>query len=148
MEKNSLVKKVSGCIAILAAGMLIGSGICYAKETNHKGYEVPDLSKAAVIGDPRYDDLTDKIDGPETRVDHYQVNKQNIFKASVNGNVFLYAMDEPNSGEVYAIADLDGDGVYETKYSREDLTYDEQRDGGGIPDFPAKKDLPPEWVFK
>ncbi len=141
MKKSNLAKKVGQGLAILATGMLIGSGICYSKETNPKGYVIPDLSKAKVVGEPRYDDLTEKIEGPETRLDHYRTDKKDIYKASVKGHVFLYAIHDLETGELCAVADLNGDGIYETKYSQEDLTYDQQGN------FPAKKDLPPDWAL-
>lgn len=113
---------------------------------NKKGYKIPDLSQAVVVGEPRYDDLTDKIDGAETRVDHYTLNGKDIWKVSINDNVFLYGIGT-KAEKGYAIADLDGDGIFETKYNTKELTYTGEKIDGKIPDFPAKKDLPPEWVL-
>jgi len=114
---------------------------------NKKGYKIPDLSQAVSVGEPRYDNLTDRIEGKETRVDQYKLKGKGIWKASVNGNIFLYGIGSKDD-KGYAIADLDGDGIFETKYSTDELLFAKKRKDGKVPDFPAKKDLPPEWVLK
>lgn len=150
MKKNNLIKKISMGAGILALSTIIGSGICYSKETNPQGYEIPDLSQAEKAG-TRYDDLTDKIDGAETCVEQYRfksekdgLNYLRISKVSVNEKVFLYGIQNFKTDDVYAIADLDGDGIFETKYDNNELMYTDKSKG----EFPAKKDLPPEWVLK
>jgi hypothetical protein len=141
MENKGLVKKISKCLGILAFSTLIGSGICYSKETNPQGYEIPDLSQASFHGTV-YKDMTDKIDGPETRFDGYILEnpKRGVYKISINDKVFLYNIGYYENNETYGIADLDGDGIFETKYNTEEL-----RKKG---ESPAKEDLPPEWVLK
>lgn len=147
MKKSNLVKKIGQGLGILTLGMFIGSGICYAKETNPEGYAIPNISNATFMG-TRYDDLTDKIDGPETRIDIYEMDKKDIYKVSINGNVFLYGISDDGTKDLYAIADLNGDGIFETKYDVDELKFTETRQDGKVPDFPAKKDLPPKWVLE
>lgn len=145
MKKGNMVKKVGQGLSVLALSILIGSGICYSKEVNSQGYKVPDLSNATFVKE-RYDDLTDKIEGKETQVEQYKLGNPEriVSKVSINEKVFLYGVSNHETGEIYAIADMDGDGIFETRYDEKDLTYTSKEKK----DFPTKKELPPEWVLK
>lgn len=114
MEKKTLIKRISQGLGILTLSLFVGSGICYSKE-KPKGYKIPDLSRAIPmneppIGKPVYEDLTDKIEGPETKVEGYQrgsmrsISKENplitISKLSVNGKVFFYGISNWSTGDI------------------------------------------------
>ncbi len=152
MENKSLIKKISQCLGVLALSTLIGSGICYSKETNHKGHEIPDVSQANKLGN-RYEDLTDKIEGKETLFDYYIVKNPRedveyiqTTVTSVKGKIFAYGtttrfkQEDERAATVedfYTIYDEDGDGIFETKYD-EDETIEKSLDGSTLP----------EWVLK
>lgn len=145
MKNTSLMKKIGTSLGVFALSVIIGSGVCYSKEINLQGYQIPDLSQAEKVG-TRYDDLTDKIEGKETRVDQYKLENPEriVSKVSINEKVFLYGVSNHETGEIYAIADMDGNGTFETRYNENDLKYTSKEKK----DFPAKKELPPEWVLK
>lgn len=154
MKNKSLLKKFSKGLSILALSTLIGSGICYSKEINHKGHEIPDVSDTQVdkLGS-RYEDLTDKIEGKETLFDYYTIKNPKedieyveITKVSVKGKIFAYGIttgykqkDKETEAiqEFYTIYDEDGDGIFETKYT-DDETFNKCIEGHMLP----------EWVLK
>ncbi len=154
MEKKGLVKKISKCLGVLAFSTLIGSGVCYAKETNPQGYEIPNVSDTQVnkLGN-RYEDLTDKIEGKETLFDYYLVKNPKedveyveITRVSVKGKIFAYGVTTMFKQEneraktiedFYTIYDEDGDGIFETKYT-DDETFNKCMEGSMLP----------EWVLK
>lgn len=90
-----------------------------------------------------YVDLTSRIPGQETRCVLSKTNKGYMEKASVNGNVFLKTIvSEDSEGRIhhYGLADLDGDGHFEKRYTAKELDQ--------MVDYPQNFDMPPEWVFK
>ena len=151
---NNLTRKICTGLGILALSTVIGSGICYSKETNHLGHGIPDLSNTQVnkLGD-RYEDLTDKIEGKETHFDYYllenpkeDIEYVEIAVASINGKIFAYGVTtkfkQKNEGvptieDFYTIFDEDGDGIFETKYTEHE-TAQKYVEG----------DMVPEWVLK
>jgi hypothetical protein len=146
MKKNNLTKKICTGLGVLALGAIIGSGICYSKEINLKGHEIPDVSQANKLGD-RYEDLTDKIEGKETLFDYYLVKNPKedvdyieIAVASVKGKIFAYGITtayKQKGGTVedfYTIYDEDGDGIFETKYTA-DETYNKHIEGSMLPEW-------------
>ncbi|MBM3200624.1 hypothetical protein FJZ53_06820 [Candidatus Woesearchaeota archaeon] len=153
MVKESLVKKISKCLGVLALSAVIGSGICYSKEINPKGHKIPDEAQLDKYLGHRYEDLTDKIGGKETRFDYYivedpskDVESIETTIASVNGKVFAYGIttrsnqhdeDGITIGDFYTIYDEDGDGIFETKYSDME-TFDKCMEGKFLPDWVLK----------
>lgn len=154
MENKSLVKKISQCLGVLALGAIIGSGICYSKEVNPQGYEIPDVSNTQVdkLGNC-YEDLTDKIEGKETCFDYYTVKNPKedveyveITRVSVKGKIFAYGITTgykqkaertETIADFYTIFDEGGDGIFETKYT-DDETFNKCMEGSMLP----------EWVLK
>lgn len=154
MKKDNLTKKICTCLGVLTLGAIIGSGICYSKEINPKGHEIPDVSDTQVnkLGN-RYEDITDMIEGKETLFDYYLVKNPKedveyveITRASVKGKIFAYGIttgykqkDKETEAiqDFYTIYDEDGDGIFETKYT-DDETYNKF----------IEDSMLPEWVLK
>lgn len=150
MENKGLVKKISTCLSILAFSTIIGSGICYAKETNPQGYDIPYDSPSYEHLGHKHMDLTDKIGGKETRFDYYIIKNPSediesieVTELTVQSIAFAYGVtitykqkDEksPAIQERYAIFDDDGDWIFETKYTEEEVTK-KFVDGSVLPDW-------------
>lgn len=154
MKKDNLTKKICTGLGVFVLGAIIGSGICYSKETNPKGYEIPDVSNTPVdkLGN-HYEDLTDKIEGKETCFDYYTIKNPKedveytqITRVSVKGKIFSYGITtgykQKDKGteaieDFYTIFDEDGDGIFESKYT-DDETFNKCIEGRMLP----------EWVLK
>ena len=105
-----------------------------ARDATEKGFEIPDLSFAFLTGS-FYLDFTARIEGEETRIDNYVMKTPegsllNICKGSVKKKVFMYEIE--GTGSHYAIVDNDGDGVFESRYDKDDLVR-KKREGSLVP---------------
>jgi len=150
MGNKGLVKKISTGISVLALSALIGSGICYSKEINPQGYEIPDYGDLVQHLGHKHMDLTDKIEGRETRLDYYLIENQSediesveITELTVQSIAFGYGVTttykqkdgkSPARQERYAIFDEDGDEIFETKYTEEEMNK-KFMDGSVLPDW-------------
>lgn len=141
-EKNDLVKTVGKYVGVFALGAALSAGFCnYDKIFTPKptGYPVPELTstKAKFIKSKKIN-ITDKI---ECYADMYDYEMgQKVGRLSVNGKVFLYAIFDEKIAEGYGIADMDGDGVFEKKFTKDELDNMEKN--------PQVYGIPPEWVLK
>jgi len=105
-----------------------------ALEVKQDGWTFPNPAKAQKMA-IRPVDFTDRIAGKETLVKTYKKDEKVAFETfEVEGEVFACQFHirkaEEQPSENYAIVDLDGDGVFETKYG------------------PGEKAHTPEWVIK
>ena len=150
MKKDSLVKKISKGLSILTLSAMIGSGICYSKEINPKGYEIQDYGDLVQHLGHKHMDLTDRIEGRETRFDYYLIENPSedivsieITELTVQSIVFAYGVTTtfkpkdknlPPVQDRYAIFDEDGDEIFETKYTEEEVTK-KFAEGSVLPDW-------------
>ena len=150
MENKGLVKKISKCLSVLALSAVVGSGICYSKEINPKGYEIQDYGDLVQHLGHKHMDLSDKIDGRETRLDYYLIENPSediesieITEMTVQSVAFAYGVtttykpkdkNSPAVQDRYAIFDEDGDEIFETKYTEEEVTK-KFMDGSVLPDW-------------
>lgn len=150
MENKGLVKKITTSLGILALSGIIGTGICYSKEINPKGYEIPYDSPLYKHLGHKHMDLTDKIEGKETRFDYYLIENPSediesieVTELTVQSVAFAYGVtttfkqkDEtsPAIQDRYAIFDEDGDEIFETKYTEDEVTK-KFVDGSVLPDW-------------
>lgn len=103
-------------------------------EVKQDGWTFPNPAKAQKVA-IRPADFTDRIAGKETLVKTYKKDEKVAFETfEVEGEVFAcqfhFRGTEEHSSSNYAIVDLDGDGVFETKFG------------------PGEKAYTPEWVIK
>jgi len=105
-----------------------------AVEVKQDGWKFPNPAKATKVA-IRPIDSTDRIPGKETLVKTYKKDEKTAFETfEIEGEVFAcqfhFRGTEDQASNNYAIVDLDGDGVFETKYG------------------PGEKASTPEWVIK
>jgi hypothetical protein len=136
----SHMKMIKKGLFVGTVAALITARVCFGGEINPSGYKIPDLSEAQ-LADSVYYDLTDRIEGKETRIDSYYAKDSkgelvNIIKASINDRVFMYGFENLGDGSYHAILDRDGDGNFEYKCSSEEELWEMQNKGS----------LPPDWV--
>ncbi|WP_462325839.1 hypothetical protein [Desulfoplanes sp.] len=88
-----------------------------AKEHNATGFIVPDLSEAQKVNDFMHDNES-SIPGKETKVEMFDLGPVGyVFRLSVKGHVYGYGIDTDKNEPIdFEIVDVDGDGVFETKY--------------------------------
>ena len=102
-------------------------------EIKKDGWKFPNPAKAEKVA-IRPIDSTDRIPGKETLVKTYKKDEKVAFETfEIEGEVFAcqfhFRETDDQSPTNYAIVDVDGDGVFETKYG------------------PGEKARTPEWVI-
>jgi len=119
-------------LLVLASSALLP---CEATEIKKDGWLFPNPALAEKK-DIRPQDFTPRIAGAETLVKIYQRKKDGVVFDTFEIEGEIYACQFHIKGEngqpptVYAIVDTDGDGIFETKYSR------------------GEKPETPEWVIQ
>lgn len=139
MKLKKKLNTMNRSLLFSALGTLVAAQFCFGAEVNPQGYKIPDVSNAKK-GTVQYYDLTDKIEGEETRIDNYYVKHPsgafnglvNVIKVSIRDRVFMYGVE--GLGDYYAIFDNDGNGIFETKYSEEEILK-KQNEGSLIPEW-------------
>lgn len=122
---------------LVALSILLASGFIplEAVEIKKDGWLFPNPTRAEKKA-IRSKDYTDRIPGPETLVKIYKKKNEDVAFETFEIDGEVYACQFHIKGKewqpttVYVIVDMDGDGVYETKYSA------------------GESPTPPEWVIQ
>ena len=144
MSLSEKLKSVKTGLAVLVAGAMI-SGIAYAKEINNEGWPLPDKAEHTQLAEPYIENFSckyqDKTLTVKVKIESYMMSENKAYqKYSFEDQVFMYAIIKCESGHVFHItvlADRDGNGSIETKYTNKEITEELEKEG-----------IIPGWIIK